>query len=326
MGLHWDASQTRSTEEMIACLDDALLLQPPPPTSPTAFSSTKSGSNITTTTTGTEEGSREPLRIILVAVFTGMGYHGRLQDTTIAKSAATLRRMLAVNCEGPALLCQHLAIRIHTQTSSSTLSTASPSTSVFPPPVMLVLSSYSGLIGLPYRAAYCSSKFALNGFLESLHAEFRKSIRLVIVCPTSVSTAFRSNWQKKDADESERNNKRNNNSNNKNNNNNNQPSTPASTTVMNEADMTPDECVSGIWKAMINAARNTHHTGIEFIVMPNKPFTWKDWKIVNAVWGCRLQYFGFDQWTRGLVLRKAGAEKSGSSSSDSPPPTRQSKL
>ncbi len=33
---------------------------------------------------------------------------------------------------------------------------------------IIVISSLSGKFGLPSRTAYCASKFALNGFFESL--------------------------------------------------------------------------------------------------------------------------------------------------------------
>ena len=36
---------------------------------------------------------------------------------------------------------------------------------------IVVFSSYSGEFGLPFRSAYCASKFAVNGFFESLRME-----------------------------------------------------------------------------------------------------------------------------------------------------------
>ena len=36
---------------------------------------------------------------------------------------------------------------------------------------IIVISSISGKLGLPERSAYCASKFALNGFFESLRTE-----------------------------------------------------------------------------------------------------------------------------------------------------------
>ena len=57
-----------------------------------------------------------------------------------------------------------------------------------------MISSLSGEIGLPYRSAYCSSKFAITGFFESLRIELdRKSINITIICPPSVKTPMRSN-------------------------------------------------------------------------------------------------------------------------------------
>lgn len=50
-----------------------------------------------------------------------------------------------------------------------------------------MLSSLSGEVGLPYRSAYCSSKFAATGFFESLRIELEnKDIAITIVCPPSV--------------------------------------------------------------------------------------------------------------------------------------------
>jgi short-subunit dehydrogenase len=52
-----------------------------------------------------------------------------------------------------------------------------------------VTTSISGRFGFPLRSAYCSSKHALYGFFETLHAEyFDKNIRVVFVCPGRVQT------------------------------------------------------------------------------------------------------------------------------------------
>ena len=45
---------------------------------------------------------------------------------------------------------------------------------------------------MPERSAYCSSKFALTGFFESLRTE-EPSISITIVYPTSLDTPMRSN-------------------------------------------------------------------------------------------------------------------------------------
>lgn len=49
----------------------------------------------------------------------------------------------------------------------------------------------SGEVGLPFRTAYCSSKFAITGFFESLRMEIDdKNIAITIVCPPSVIIFF----------------------------------------------------------------------------------------------------------------------------------------
>ena len=52
-----------------------------------------------------------------------------------------------------------------------------------------VTTSISGRFGFPLRSAYCSSKHALYGFFETLHAEYYdKNMRVVLVCPGRVQT------------------------------------------------------------------------------------------------------------------------------------------
>ncbi len=55
------------------------------------------------------------------------------------------------------------------------------------------MSSYSGEIGLIYRTAYCSSKFAITGFFEALRMETKDSIFITIICPPTVETNLRKN-------------------------------------------------------------------------------------------------------------------------------------
>ena len=62
---------------------------------------------------------------------------------------------------------------------------------------IVVMSSFSGEIGLQYRTAYCGSKFALNGFFESLRIEMTTEnipIHITIICPTSLNTTLRSKF------------------------------------------------------------------------------------------------------------------------------------
>ncbi len=62
--------------------------------------------------------------------------------------------------------------------------------------LIVVVSSMSGEIGLPYRSAYCASKYAVTGCFEALRAELdcdpnANPIDITIVCPPSVNTGLR---------------------------------------------------------------------------------------------------------------------------------------
>ena len=53
------------------------------------------------------------------------------------------------------------------------------------------ISSVSGKIGTPNMAAYVASKFAMNGFSESLYHELKPlGIHITVVCPGPVKTEF----------------------------------------------------------------------------------------------------------------------------------------
>jgi dehydrogenase/reductase SDR family member 7B len=51
---------------------------------------------------------------------------------------------------------------------------------------IVVLSSYSGEFGLWYRSPYSASKFAVNGFFESLRMELGEKIDITLVSPITV--------------------------------------------------------------------------------------------------------------------------------------------
>jgi short-subunit dehydrogenase len=56
------------------------------------------------------------------------------------------------------------------------------------------VSSIAGLIGLPYQGLYSASKFAIEGYSQSLRMElFKKGIRVAVVNPGDFKTAFTSN-------------------------------------------------------------------------------------------------------------------------------------
>lgn len=59
----------------------------------------------------------------------------------------------------------------------------------------MVMSSYSGEIGLIYRTAYCASKFAVNGFFEALRMEVGDDVDITIICPITIdNTSFKQNY------------------------------------------------------------------------------------------------------------------------------------
>eukprot|EP01017_Pseudomicrothorax_dubius_P024347 TRINITY_DN2588_c0_g1_i1.p1 TRINITY_DN2588_c0_g1~~TRINITY_DN2588_c0_g1_i1.p1 ORF type:complete len:178 (+),score=29.08 TRINITY_DN2588_c0_g1_i1:65-598(+) len=59
---------------------------------------------------------------------------------------------------------------------------------------IVVISSLSGEVGLPYRTAYCASKFSITGFFEALRFELEdKEVSITIACPPSVKTNMRNN-------------------------------------------------------------------------------------------------------------------------------------
>lgn len=59
---------------------------------------------------------------------------------------------------------------------------------------ILSISSIAGALGQPFNEAYCSSKFALEGFMESLHPVARTvGVTVCLVEPAAVSSAFVAN-------------------------------------------------------------------------------------------------------------------------------------
>lgn len=80
---------------------------------------------------------------------------------------------------------------------------------------VLAITSFSGEVGLPYRTAYCASKFAVTGFLEALRSEMavveeqqttnrdtsakKHSFDITIVCPPTIDTNLRKNALTPDA-------------------------------------------------------------------------------------------------------------------------------
>ena len=59
---------------------------------------------------------------------------------------------------------------------------------------VLVVSSMSGQLPIPYRAAYCASKHALHGFFDTLFYEEAGNLDVTMFCPSSLTGSnFRKN-------------------------------------------------------------------------------------------------------------------------------------
>jgi NAD(P)-dependent dehydrogenase (short-subunit alcohol dehydrogenase family) len=198
-------------------------------------------------------------RLDAVLITTGIGFHGDMRGAnamSLEDSDRVLQRLLAVNAVGPSLLAQWCAGKL--QSSKHRTGT------------MLLLSSYSGVVGLPHRAAYCASKFALNGYLEAVHAEYPE-LKIVLVCPTSVATNFRTNWK---ADMQSR-------------------GVSIANVKVNDADLTAEDCVAAVWKEFDQAAA---HGGLQYVILPKG-------KTAFSFWAVRVPFLG--QLVRPRILAKS---------------------
>jgi len=94
------------------------------------------------------------------------------------------------------------------------------------------ISSIAGFRGLPGRAGYSSSKFALNGFLEVLRTELLKTgVHVLTACPGFTASNIRKRSLTKDGSQ--------------------QGESPRAEEQM----MTSDECANHIYKATVNRKR-----------------------------------------------------------------------
>src|SRR5690606_13478169 len=59
---------------------------------------------------------------------------------------------------------------------------------------IIAVSSINGFRGTPARTAYTASKFAMNGFFESLRTELmKKKVHVLVVCPGFTASNIRKN-------------------------------------------------------------------------------------------------------------------------------------
>jgi len=204
-------------------------------------------------------------RLDAALITTGLGFHGDLADMDLEASDKVLQRLMQVNAIGPSLLSQYCAAKMRGGLNGLRRGRLAPT--------LMLMSSYSGLVGLAHRAAYCSSKFALNGFLETVHAEYPE-LRIVLVCPTSVSTGFRDNWKKDLAKQG----------------------VDAKAVEVNKADLTAEDCVAAVW-ASFDCPTSTAVPGLTYEVLPTGV-------TAASYWLLRLPFVG-ERFVRPRILAKS---------------------
>lgn len=113
-------------------------------------------------------------RLDIVVNNAGMGVAGPVEDT----SSEEARHQLEVNFFGAFRVCRAALPIMRTQRSG----------------YIVNIGSIGGLIAIPYQAMYSASKFALEGFSESLRMEVKPfGIRVVIIEPGDHKTAITQN-------------------------------------------------------------------------------------------------------------------------------------
>lgn len=90
------------------------------------------------------------------------------------------------------------------------------------------VSSLGGVLAIPFNTSYVASKFAINGFSDSLRMELTKSgVSVTVICPYWVVTEFHERYLDKDG----------------------QPKGPAGRAIYTEKMMTADQCAQIVLKA-----------------------------------------------------------------------------
>jgi NAD(P)-dependent dehydrogenase (short-subunit alcohol dehydrogenase family) len=104
----------------------------------------------------------------------GLGMIGSLEDTL----STDLRLLFDTNLHGVHHVCRYSLPLLRLSKMS----------------YIVNVTSMAAQMGLPYRGAYCSSKFAVEGYSEALSQEVRsQGVRVVIVEPADVRTSINSN-------------------------------------------------------------------------------------------------------------------------------------
>ncbi|MFF3573381.1 SDR family oxidoreductase [Nocardia jiangxiensis] len=103
----------------------------------------------------------------------GMGLAGSIEDTTIDEA----QLQFDTNFFGVHRVCRAALPSLRQRSTSS----------------IIVVGSIAGVFGIPFQGFYAASKFALEGYVESLRLELRKTgVKATIVEPGSFRTEFTS--------------------------------------------------------------------------------------------------------------------------------------
>ncbi|KAK5584778.1 hypothetical protein RB653_006395 [Dictyostelium firmibasis] len=129
-------------------------------------------------------------RIDLLLLCAGVSYHNSFKDTT---DLNVYRQMMDINYFGYMYTTYYsLPYMIKQQQQQQQQQQQPSNNSNNNKPQIAVISSISGALGLPLRAGYCASKFAVNGFFQALRLEVQSYIDITLLLPTTVNTPMRS--------------------------------------------------------------------------------------------------------------------------------------
>ena len=113
--------------------------------------------------------------IDIVILNAGISSRGSVVDTEIK----TFEKLMNTNFYGPVAFVKAVLPKMIKQTSESKANSCN----------ITVISSVQGKLGISLRSSYAASKFAIQGFCESLRAEvISKRINVLVVSPSYVNT------------------------------------------------------------------------------------------------------------------------------------------
>lgn len=107
----------------------------------------------------------------------GMGIAGAIEETPIAD----VRKQFETNFFGTVRVCNAVLPSMRARRDG----------------LIINVSSLGGLFGLPFQGFYAASKFALEGYTESLRMEVKRfGIRVTLINPGDLKTSFTDNREK----------------------------------------------------------------------------------------------------------------------------------